>query len=128
MVVKPASGGISKYTIITITDIALHTNKFKPSTSPGDKIRAVVESGEPGRVFYPIENFSVSDDRTILLEFLKADPAFIKFVQGEEAKGKKVAIEIAKDGVPVFLGEDTKRFMKSKNGKRIARGLAKKKD
>lgn len=120
--VKPAvlkKGG--KYKIIQVTDIALHTAKKTPTSSIGKKVQKAFETMEPGRVYAPIHNGELT------IELLKQDPDFVKLVQDEEAKGYKVLISLPKGGIPVVPGKDTIEFMSSKNGKRVLRGLAKKK-
>ncbi len=114
-----------KYKIIQITDIALHTANRIPTLSVGKKIQKAFEKNKPDRIYSTIEKFSTSDHREFTLNLLKADPDFVKMVQAEEAKGYKILIELPKEGIPVFAGKDTVEFIKSKNGKRFTRGIAK---
>jgi hypothetical protein len=118
-----------KYKIITITDIALHTAKKKSTSSLGEKIKKSFITGEPGRVYAPIQKPSPSfGGNMLILDMIKKDPVFLKMVQEEEKKGCKILVALPKSGIPVFAGEDTKDFIISKKGKRILRGLAKNKD
>jgi len=116
-----------KYKVIQITDIALHTSKKTPTPSVGKKIEKAFKNDKPDRIYSPIEKDTVLDNRTFTLDLLKMDPDFVKMVQEEESKGYKVLIALPNEGIPVVAGSDTVEFMNSKNGKRIIRGLAKKK-
>ena len=60
-----------------------------------------------------------------LLDFAKNDPELSKAIFDYQNQGYKVLIRVPKDGLPVFAGKDTVEFIKSKNGQRIIRGLAK---
>lgn len=117
----------TKYKIIQITDIALHTAKKTPTPSVGKKIQKAFAADKPGRIYAPIQTSSTTSNRTFTFELLKQDPDFVKLVQEEEAKGYKVLISLPKAGIPIVPGQDTIEFMNSKNGKRLMRGLAKKK-
>jgi hypothetical protein len=116
-----------KYKVIQITDIALHTSKKTPTPSVGKKMEKAFKNNKPDRIYSPIEKDTVLDNRTFTLDLLKMDPDFVKMVQDEESKGYKVLIALPNEGIPVVAGSDTVEFMNSKNGKRIIRGLAKKK-
>ncbi len=116
-----------KYKVIQITDIALHTSKKTPTPSVGKKMEKAFKNNKPDRIYSPIEKDTVLDNRTFTLDLLKMDPDFVKMVQDEESKGFKVLIALPNEGIPVVAGSDTVEFMNSKNGKRIIRGLAKKK-
>jgi hypothetical protein len=116
-----------KYKVIQITDIALHTSKKTPTPSVGKKMQKAFKNNKPDRIYSPIEKNPVLDSRTFTLDLLKMDPDFVKMVQEEESKGYKILIALPNDGIPVVAGSDTVEFMNSKNGKRIIRGLAKKK-
>lgn len=118
----------TKYRVIQITDIALHTAKKTPTPSVGKKMQKAFEAEKPDRIYAPIEKSALSDDRTLTIELLKQDPDFVKLVREEEAKGYKVLVALPKSGVPIVPGPDTIEFMQSKNGKRLLRGLAKKKN
>lgn len=117
-----------KYKVIQITDIALHTSKKTPTPSVGKKMQKAFNNNKPDRIYSPIEKSTITDKRTFTLDLLKMDPDFVKMVQEEEAKGYKVLIALPNEGIPIVAGSDTVEFMNSKNGKRIIRGLAKKKD
>ena len=110
----------AKYRVIQITDIALHTAKKTPTPSIGKKMQKAFETMEPDRVYAPINGGELT------LEFLSQDPDFVKLVREEEAKGYKVLLSIPK-ALPIYPGKDTLEFINSKNGKRVLRGLAKKK-
>ncbi|MCK9578222.1 hypothetical protein M0R01_01855 [bacterium] len=118
-----------KYKVITITDIALHTSNMDPTLSLGKKIKESFKYKKPGRIYGSIPQKSSqlpSSRRNIfMLDMLKKDPVFIKMVQDEEKKGYKILVAFPKDGIPILVGKDTQEFIKSKNGKRILRGLAK---
>lgn len=117
-----------KYKIIQITDIQLHTTPKIPTPSTGKKIQKAFKSEKPDRIYSKIDKATVPNNQTFTLELLKADPDFVKMIQEEEAKGYKVLIAIPNGGIPIFPGKDTVEFMRSKNGKRVTRGLAKGKD
>jgi hypothetical protein len=117
-----------KYKIIQITDIALHTARKTPTPLVGKNIQKAFESNKPDRIYSHMEESAISDDRTFTLNLLKNDPDLMRMIQEEEAKGYKVLIGLPKEGIPVVLGNDTVEFINSKNGKRILRGIAKKKE
>lgn len=114
-----------KYRIIEITDIQFHSSKKTPTPSVGRKMQKAFEAEKPDRIYRPIEEPVITDGRGYILELLKQDPDFVKFVQAEEAKGCKVLISIPKGGIPAEYGEDTKEFLRGKNGQRILRAIAK---
>ncbi|AKM84434.1 TPA: hypothetical protein DCZ46_03725 [Candidatus Campbellbacteria bacterium] len=116
-----------KYKTIQLTDIALHTAKKTPTPSVGKKVQNAFKNDKPDRIYSKLEKTAVSDDKAFTLDLLKMDSDFLKMVRDEEAKGYKILIALPNEGVPVFPGKDTVEFMKSKNGKRIIRGLAKEK-
>lgn len=122
-----AKGG-QKYKIIQLTDIALHTVPKRATTSHGKKIAKSFDRMEPGRIYSPIGENAVAPDGSFNLEAIKFDPEFLRMVQEAEADGYKVLLGVPKGGMPVVPGSDTVEFMKSKNGKRVLRGLAKEKD
>ena len=117
-----------KYKIIHITDIQLHATPKRPTPSVGKKVRMSFETNEPDRIYSHIEKTKISDKKAYVLDLLKMDPDFVKMVQEEEAKGFKILIELPSEGIPILVGKDTIEFMKSKNGKRAIRGLAKEKN
>lgn len=118
-----------KYKVIQLTDFKLHTMPKRPTPSFGKEVRKAFQHNTPGRVYSTLPKPMVpKNDNSFILDILKLDPDFVKMVQEEEAKGYKVLISVPKEGVPVFLGEDTVEFLKSKNGGRILRKLDKKND
>ncbi len=117
-----------KYKIIRLTDIALHTAPKTPTPLVGKKIQKSFEENKPDRIYSHFEGNAVLDDRTLVISLIKNDPDLMRMIKEEESKGYKVLIGLPKEGIPVFLGKDTVEFMNSKNGKRILRGIAKKKE
>lgn len=114
-----------KYKIIHLTDFKLHSTHKNPTPSTGKKISKSFQNKMPGRIYTSLpKSLAVKNDNSFILEALKLDSDFVKMVQEEEAKGYKVLISIPKEGVPVYLGEDTIEFIKSKNGQRLIRKLA----
>ncbi len=116
-----------EYRIIQITDIAHHTTKKTPTPSVGKKIEKT-PNATPGRIYRPTDIGSVTDPKAYILKLLGEDPDFQKLVREEAEKGVKVVLAFPKDGVPAEYGKDTIEFLKSKNGQRVLRGLAKEKD
>lgn len=115
----------TKYKVIHITDIALHTAKKTPTPSVGKKMQKAFETKKPDRIYAPLEKSAMADNGMFTLELLKQDPDFVKMVREEEAKGYKVLLSLPKGGIPVVAGKDTIEFIHSKNGKRVLRGVAK---
>ena len=115
-----------KYRTILLTDIMLHASKRRTSTF-SDKIkRAFNMVGVPGRIYQQIQKTEDPNSSKInILSQLQNDPDFIKYVTEEREKGIEIVIQIPKAGLPVLAGKDTVEFIKSKNGQRIIRGLAK---
>lgn len=116
-----------KYKIIHITDIMLHTAVRRAPSSVSQKIKESLENGEPGRTYSSLEKPSHEDQKTFAIQILKTDPDFTRMVQGYEDQGYKIVLSFPKGGIPIFAGEDTKQFLKSKNGKRFLRGIEKEK-
>lgn len=116
-----------KYKIIQLTDVALHTSTKRATPSHGKKIAKSFDRMEPGRVYSPIDKNPIAPDGSINLNAIKFDEEFIRMVQEAEAEGYKVLLGVPKGGMPVVPGSDTVEFMKSKNGKRVLRRLAKEK-
>lgn len=112
------------YRIIQLTDTAAHTRAKTPTPSLGKKIQKTADN-EPGRLYFPVDPFLLTNPREYILSQLQQDADFRKMVQEEEAKGWKVVIALPKDGIPVELGRDAVEFLNSKNGKRLLRGIAK---
>lgn len=113
------------YKIIQITDITLHTSEKTPTVLAGKKIQKAFKNNTPGRIYAPIENSSISNNKAINLDLLKNDPDFVRMLQEEESKGYKVLIALPNEGIPLLAGSDTVEFINSKNGRRVIRGLAK---
>ncbi|MES2225762.1 MAG: hypothetical protein V4480_03060 [Patescibacteria group bacterium] len=116
-----------KYVTIHITDGAFHTAAKTATPSVGNKIRKAVDAGQPGRIYGPIDLLALMDSRAYAINRLKEDPDFVNYVRDQESKGYKVLLSFDRAGVPVGPGKDTVEFLNSKNGKRVLRGLAKKK-
>lgn len=115
-----------KYKVIQLTDLRLHTIPKRPTPSFGKEVRKAFQHNTPGRVYSALPKPMVpKNDNSFILEILKLDPDFVKMIQEEEAKGYKVLISVPKGSVPVFFGDDTIEFLKSKNGKRVLRKLDK---
>lgn len=126
LVVKPATPkNGQKYKVIQITDIALHTAEKTPTLSLGKKMQRAFATGKPDRVYAPIQKPDMAGTRELTVELLVQDPDFMKLVRDEEARGFKVLLALPKGGIPIVPGKDTVEFLKSKNGKRILRALAK---
>ncbi|MFA6466763.1 MAG: hypothetical protein WCV71_02820 [Patescibacteria group bacterium] len=117
-----------KYKVIQLTDFALHTSDKQPTKYIGKKVKHAFDQNRPDRVYGPIINNGHTPSADWFLENLYKDPSFIKLLQKEEKKGYKVLISIPKDGLPIAIGKDTENFIKSKNGQRIIRKLAKNKN
>jgi hypothetical protein len=117
-----------KYKVIQITDIAFHTAKKTPTPLVGKKIQEAFENKESSRIYSSMEDSTVSNNREFTLNLIKNDPDIMRMIQEEEAKGYKILISLPKEGIPVVFGKDTVEFINSKNGKRILRGIAKKKE
>ena len=114
-----------KYKVIKITDITLHTAEKHATTSPGKEVRRILDSDTAGRIYAPLQKQHSPEKGAPLLDLLKADVEFVKLIQEEERKGYKILIQLPSEGIPLLAGKDTQEFIKSKNGKRAIRGLAK---
>lgn len=121
-----------KYKTILLTDIMLHTSP-KKTTTFGSKLRnAFSMFNKPGRIYQPLPKIEAKSEepntfKIGILNYLQNDPNFIQYVTEEREKGFEVVIQIPKVGLPIFPGKDTVEFIKSKNGQRVLRGLAKNK-
>ncbi len=115
-----------KCIVLQLTDIQLHTRSM-PQSSIGKNFKKSIETNTPGRVYSPIKNPQVDDNnfKLTILDFAKNYPELSKAIFDYQNQGYKVLIKFPKDGLPVFAGKDTVEFIKSKNGQRIVRGLAK---
>jgi hypothetical protein len=118
----PSKDTIGKDKVIHLTDIKFHTTPKRPTPSLGKKIRKCFQDNTPGRIYNSLtESLALENYKSFILEMLQRDQDLMKMVQEENAKGCKVFIEIPKEGIPVLLGEDTIKFLKGKNGRRISR-------
>lgn len=118
-----------KYKVIQLTDIKFHTAPKKPTPSLGKKVRESFRNNTPGRIYNHLPKpLKMQNDNSFTLQALQFDPDFMKMIREEEAKGYKVVIAMPKAGIPALLGEDTIEFLGSKNGKRLLRGIDKKKN
>ncbi|MFA5934597.1 MAG: hypothetical protein WC827_01795 [Candidatus Paceibacterota bacterium] len=121
-----------KYKNILLTDIMLHASPKRPSTFGSKLKKAFNAIGQPGRIYQHINKPEpiVENTNTFKMEILtqlQNDPAFVKYVEEERKNGFEVVIQIPKAGLPIVAGKDMVEFIKSKNGQRIIRGLAKNK-
>ncbi len=114
-----------KYIVLKLTDVKLHTRTMDPS-SIGKNIKKSLDSGQAGRIYSPLTKPDNAENmRLTILDITKKDPVLLKAIQDYEKKGYKVLIQIPKAGLPIYFGEDAVEFLKSKNGQRVIRGLAK---
>lgn len=118
-----------KYKKIRITDITLHSKQMRPTKALGKKIKESFESNQPGRIFgaSTIMTDPDSGKSTAILNMISQDPELLRYIQQEESKGCKILIEVPQE-LPILMGEDMKKFIKSKNAKRKLRKLAKNKN
>ena len=117
-----------KYKIIRITDVAFHSSKKTPTPLIGKKVQKSFANNQPGRIYFPPDIRAIFNRREFILNLLGNDPDLVRMVKEEKAKGYKVLLALPNEGVPFIPGKDTVEFMNSKNGKRILRGIAKKKE
>jgi len=127
-VTKPIKKG-EKIIILELTDIQLHSNA-RISKSTGDVIDRSIKNNKPGRIFSPLKNQTSSTDNKMTFEipFNMQDPSLHKMIADYQKQGYRVMIKKPTSGLPILLGKDAQEFMESKNGKRILRGIAKRKD
>lgn len=126
---EPKSG---KYTILQITDIKLHSNHKRPTENQGKKIVKAIEKSKPTRTFHKLESVEQKDEHTLtaktdMLSFLYNDPYFTEYIKKEQAKGVTVMLGLPEDGIPMFLAEDAKEFIKGFKGERKSRYTERKK-
>lgn len=114
------------YKVIQITDVTLHTNNHRP-TNAVKALEKGWESGEPGRIYSPLEK-QEGGQKELIVQLLKMDPEFVKYVQEQEALGFKILLSIPKDGIPMLAGKDTRDFVNSPQGQRILRWIDKTKE
>ena len=113
-----------KRKIIQLTDLMLHTTEMGGSSS-GKAVKKAFDLDRSGRISLPNQLPTDREElKAFILKQLAADPNFVAYVQEEEKKGYKIAIELPYEGVPTLAGKDTLEFVHSKNGKRILRKLA----
>ena len=62
-----------------------------------------------------------------MLSFLYNDPYFTEYIKKEQAKGVTVMLGLPEDGIPMFLAEDAKEFIKGFKGERKSRYTERKK-
>lgn len=117
----------TKYKVLQITDIALHTKPHRP-TPIAKRIKDAFAKNKPGRVYSPMSDVQIDASsegaRVYIDQLLQRDPELVRMIQEEEAKGYKVLIGLPKGGIPIQLGKDAEEFIHSKNGKRLLRGRA----
>ena len=120
-----------KIIILEFTDIQLHSNA-RISKSTGDTINRSIKNGKPGRIFSSLTTQTSSTNNkdlvTFQIPFDMKDPSLFKMVADYKKQGYRIMIKKPTAGIPIFLGNDANEFMNSKNGKRILRGIAKRKD
>ncbi len=115
----------TKYKIIVITDIALHTTT-KRQSSVGYKVKKAFETNSPDRCYFPMELSKYSKNTLSIPHLLDKDEKFKEFVLDQQRQGYKVCVELEHTtNIPIYLGKDTLEFMESRNGKRLSRGLVK---
>jgi len=110
--------------VIHVTDMSLHTKDFAPTSSAGKKIVRAMDKKEATRVYVPTTG-DLEKDKDTIQEKIENDPELIELVRETEASGGKVFFAFPKGGAPTKFGSDAQEFFKSKNGKRVLRGLAK---
>ena len=121
---EPKDG--TKYVLIHITDVTLHTAKKRGTESVSRKIKDALDNGSSGRIVIPIKGAQDPNNKPTILEMLRNDTDFVKFFKEEEAKGYKVLMRFPSDGIPLLGGKDSQEFINSTNGQRMIRGIAKK--
>lgn len=112
--------------VFEVTDLSLHTKEFAPSSSVGKKLVRALSKNEPTRVYMQTTG-DLEVDKLAIQHKIATDPEFTALVQETNATGHKVFFHFPKGGTPIQLGKDTTEFFNSRNGKRVLRGLAKKK-
>ena len=117
---QPRDGDV----VIQVTDMSVHTRDFSATPSVGKKIVRAMDKKEATRV-YVQSTGDLKKDKETINDKIENDPELVKLVRETEASGGKVFFAFPKGGAPTKLGNDAEQFMKSKNGKRILRGLAK---
>lgn len=119
---QPQKGDV----VIEVTDMSLHTRNFSATPSVGKKIVRAMDKKEATRV-YVQSTGDLERDKNTINDKIENDSELIELVRETQSNGGKVFFAFPKDGAPTKLGNDVDQFMKSKNGKRLLRGLAKEK-
>lgn len=126
-VTKPIKKG-EKVIVLELTDIQLHMNA-RPTPSVGAVVQRSIEHNKEGRIFSPLQAPKSEDDDSnsirVELPFGVNDPKLQEAVRHYQQLGYRVMLGVPKH-MPIKLGRDAEEFMKSKNGKRLIRGLEKK--
>ena len=126
-VTEPIKKG-EKLLILELTDIQLHM-KVRPTKSVGGAVQRSIEHNKPGRIYSPLqtpEQVNIDEHSIkVQLPFGPNDPKLQETVRHYKQLGYRVMLRIPQH-MPVRLGDDTTQFLKSKNGKRLVRGMEKK--
>lgn len=126
-VTKPIKKG-EKVIVLELTDIQLHMNA-RPTPSVGAVVQRSIEHSKEGRIFSPLQAPKSEDGDSnsihVELPFGVNDPKLQEAVCHYQQLGYRVMLGVPKH-MPIKLGRDVEEFMKSKNGKRLIRGLEKK--
>jgi hypothetical protein len=113
------------YTIIEITNIAMHTTLLRATSSAGKVIKKPIGTQSEKRIYGDISLDDYEQQKKTIGDWLKNDPEFVSFVREEEENGRKVLLQFPKDRIPLIAGKDTQSFIKSIKGQRILRRLYK---
>jgi hypothetical protein len=123
---KPIKKG-EKVIVLELTDIQLHMNA-RPTPSVGAVVQRSIEHNKQGRIFSPLPapKLEGGDSNSIHVElpFGVNDPKLQEAVRHYQRLGYRVMLGVTQH-MPIKLGRDAEEFMKSKNGKRLIRGLEK---
>lgn len=116
-----------KVIVLELTDIQLHMNaRLTPSV--GAVVQRSIEHNKEGRIFSPLQapkpGSGDSNSIHVELPFGVNDPKLQEAVRHYKKLGYRVMLQVP-DHMPIRLGKDAQEFMKSKNGKRLIRGLEK---
>ncbi len=101
----------------------------RPTPSVGAVVQRSIEHNKEGRIFSPLQVPKSEDGNSnsihVELPFGVNDPKLQEAVRHYQQLGYRVMLGVPKH-MPIKLGRDAEEFMKSKNGKRLTRGLEKK--